>query len=93
MQLAVLAEVEDVRPEAAHPLGVGLGELEGVADAAILGFQALNQAFGQVVDRHVGLDEHQAHVDEREHLAIPLDQRIEAQGEQLGTRCAPRNRL
>src|SRR5690606_15744063 len=54
LHLAALAEVEQVGPEAADPLGVGLGELEGVADAAVLGLQALDQAVRQVGDGDVG---------------------------------------
>jgi hypothetical protein len=36
LDLATFAEVEDVRPEAADPLAIGLAEVEGIADAAIL---------------------------------------------------------
>ncbi|MNY34329.1 hypothetical protein D3C86_1686620 [compost metagenome] len=81
----LLAEVEHVGPETADPLGVGLGELEGIADAAILGLQASHQAVRQVVDGDIRLHEHQPHVDEREHFAVALGQRVKAQGEQLGT--------
>ena len=84
MQLALLAEVEGIGPETADPLGVGLVEVEGVADAAVFGLQALQQAVGQVVEGDVGLHEQQAHVDKREHLAVALGQGVEAQGEEFG---------
>ena len=80
-----LREVEHVRPEAADPLGVGLAEIEGVADAAVLRFQALHQAARQVIDGDVRLDEHEPHVDERQHAAVALGQWIETQPEQLRT--------
>lgn len=85
LQLPFLAEVEHVRPEAADPLGVGLAEIEGVADAAVLRFQALHQAARQVIDGDVRLDEHEPHVDERQHAAVALGQWIETQPEQLRT--------
>src|SRR3990167_3166294 len=68
----LFAEVEHVGPETADPLGIALGEFEGIADAAILGLQASHQAVRQVVDGDVRLHKHQPYVDERAHFRIQV---------------------
>lgn len=45
----------------------------------------MHQAARQVIDGDVRLDEHEPHVDERQHAAVALGQWIETQPEQLRT--------